>query len=416
MSKAYVIGAGITGLTSALALRRFAPTLRRVIVVDPNCFNNHTQPVGIGIWQNAVECLSRLFAHPEALFASSRWSRPAAYRRATDGLWLSQASLQDPFNAERILLMQRPQLMREMLRECFDAGVELRDDLRLEGWTGMGDGRQRLYFSETSCTDNRDGAEIVEDGDVVVLATGKGIGERGRRMEPEMGVIGGVVKLQMGTSPFESLGSQGRRFAMIPLKDTHTYWFATMRADMFQEITGTGGSEEEMRRSLPDDVLERLEEVFTDFHEPVGCVLGESKIQGISLDCSWNPSRSASLLSRISPSKKVYALGDCSSYMSHNLAQGASLAIEQAYLVGRGLNEQGELSTDVLQLLNQRRTRCRAVTEFTKLLAKFPKAAGLMAVVPPRINGFVFDRASSSRSTGRRYTTRYISEKQKRIW
>lgn len=379
MARAHVIGAGITGLTSALALRKFAPWIESVRVVDAHATQNHLQPIGVGLWQNAVECLSRLCAQPASLLDHARWSRPAAYRRATDGLWLSQASLQDPCNAERILLFRRQTLMQALERECVDAGIEIRKDSIMHDWRYLPDGRLDVDLVRVD-TDVYGKEEAATD--LLVLATGTG--EHAARSAGSMGVFGGVVKLHMDVHPFESIGNRNRRFALIPLSDKDTYWFATMRAAEFQKIRAS------------DDPIEELEKLYADFHEPIRCTLEESRDQGIELVenvvyTSSNRRQGGGF--KLAQSDRVIALGDCSSYMPHNLAQGASLGIEQAYLVASALSEEGKVSPKIVDLLSRRRNRCKLVTDFTRLLARYPRAAALMAAVPDRLNGFVFDQA-----------------------
>ena len=43
------------------------------------------------------------------------------------------------------------------------------------------------------------------------------------------------------------------------------------------------------------------------------------------------------------------------------------------------------------EALRARVDACRTVTGFTKIIAAFPEAAGLMQLVPQPINGFAFD-------------------------
>lgn len=92
--QAYVIGAGPTGLSASLALRKFAPKrFKRVKLVDLSFKMNHEENVGVGIWKNAFAALLNIINCPEELQKKGRWSRPAAYRRYTDGKWTFKLKL-----------------------------------------------------------------------------------------------------------------------------------------------------------------------------------------------------------------------------------------------------------------------------------------------------------------------------------
>lgn len=222
----------------------------------------------------------------------------------------------------------------------------------------------------------------------------------------------------VGAHAFETL-SQGRRFAMVPLANGGAFWFATRQASEGSPGEGTSGT-----------ALRLLREAYDGWHQPIpkvlhfaACAAAEAAMGGPSSSSLGVPRFERLFMApKLSTwhSRRAVLVGDAAHALPINLAQGAAMGIEGAYLLGEALGRleyrsggggeagfdegyvcETELSAafSEYQALHEPRVRqCRTLTAFTELLAKpaSPLAEGVrdaMRFVPQPLNGFIFDSA-----------------------
>mmetsp|Transcript_15773 Transcript_15773/g.52784 ORF Transcript_15773/g.52784 Transcript_15773/m.52784 type:complete len:260 (+) Transcript_15773:178-957(+) len=195
-----------------------------------------------------------------------------------------------------------------------------------------------------------------------------------------------IVDRPLGSLAFETLGrlkatGSPLRIAMVPLKGDRLFWFITVHGDR------------EGPADVPVEVLEQL----SSWHEPVPSILRSSIKQGgcKSGAILWEPVHELTRPLSSWSSGRAVLLGDACHPLSPNLAQGAALSIESAVKLADALAQSKGDHTAAFEThrrsMQERVRACARVTEFTKVLAKFPEASGFMSYVPRAINGFVFD-------------------------
>ena len=109
--------------------------------------------------------------------------------------------------------------------------------------------------------------------------------------------------------------------------------------------------------------------------------------------------------------KNTVCIGDAANHLPNNLAQGASVAIEDGHAIGsivalalavRAAEEEGGTAIPMantvtsiidrfVQLRAPRVRDCRRVSHFTQYISDYPTLSGYMRFVPNPINSMIFD-------------------------
>ncbi|KUG09704.1 FAD-dependent oxidoreductase [Solirubrum puertoriconensis] len=324
-----IIGAGIAGLTTALALHRqghqvdvyeAAPSLREI-------------GAGVVLGANAMQALGHLGLHDAvhaAGFAVKRISlldehgqvlndidtRPFTERLGYDNLAIHRADLQ------RVLLEHLPPGVLHL-------GKPLE---RFE----QHDNQVTAYFA--------DGSSAAADA----LLAADGIRSRVRlqllpHTQPRYagytcwrGVTDGAALQTLAGRSTESWGAAGR-FGMVPLGNGQVYWFACINSKTPQNPVYKGFR------------LADVQQHFANFHAPIPELLAlttdEQVIWGDIID--------------LKPLKhfaygRVLLLGDAAHATTPNMGQGAGQAVEDAAMLAQCLREQTNLHA-AFRLFEQRR-------------------------------------------------------------
>lgn len=322
--RALISGAGIGGLTAALALRK--------IGLDVSVFERADElrgaGAGLGLWSNATRALQSL-----GLTDSLREiGVPVKQGKilSSNGRVLSNISLGET-PATGFLTVHRSELQSALLKELGD-GVVVTDS-ECVGFAQ--DDGVTVYL--------RDGRE--ERGDLLVGADGLGSTVRRQlfgNSEPRYagytawrGISRFEHELVRPGAGFESWG-RGLRFGCNNLGGDRVYWFASKNAP-------------EGETDGPDGSLPALPKMFRGWHEPVLSLIQASQEEDIRRDDIYDRP----------PMKRwgegrVTLLGDAAHPITPNLAQGACQAIEDAVVLSEcvGYGESGEVS---LKLYEKRR-------------------------------------------------------------
>lgn len=358
--RALIAGGGLGGLTAALALSRRgwdvcvyeqAPTL---------------EPVGAGIslWPNALRSLDQLGVG-EAIRAAGRAPGEGGVRRP-DGTWLVRndisSDVQERFG-EPLVLLHRADLADIIVR-ALPFGV-VQAATRVTGVHPGGD-----ETPATLITEHGDG-----DADLIVAADGIRSALRGF-LFPEHTppgpagytawrmVVPAPAELTEQDTGFETWGSDGRRFAVLPLRDGRLYCFATAA----------------QHEPSPEDWLEELHRHFGGWHEPIPAILaglGPEQLMHHTVE-DLQPDLPAFHRGRVA------LIGDAAHAMTPDLGQGGGMAIEDAVvlgsLAGDGRIGEGLVSVPIPAALEefsrQRRPR-------TSMVARRSRRMGRLSSVAP---------------------------------
>ncbi|KAL1528125.1 hypothetical protein AB1Y20_009489 [Prymnesium parvum] len=396
-----IVGGGVAGLTVARALHQAG---RAFLLLDGA---RTRADRGLGLWGRSHAALAALGL--QQLLDDrerSHFIPPAAYR-SRRGDWLSRCSHASR-NAQRVCTLREPELLAALREGLPEAQV--RRGTGAIGAERTSEGELRLHLS--------DGGQV--EPTVLVGADGADSLVR-RALFPSAGVeardtgfvaYGGTLDLRALPASlsfheplaFETL-SGGARFALVPLPSGGCFWFAT---------TPRGAVEENISDATTADgrhpTLAALHHIFREWHEPIGKVL----LAAIRKEAEQASASSSSI--RVDPLAEVKVrrwwdgrtvlVGDAAHALPINLAQGAALSIEGAFLLGQQLARLDVSSANEAELHDafsayqgqheRRVAQCRSVTAFTQMLAS-PKselteaARNMMRFVPQPLNGLVFD-------------------------
>lgn len=313
--RALVIGGGIGGLATALALQQAGMEVQVFEAVET------IKEVGAGVtvWSNAVRALEQL----GLLEALQAIGRPATYRRiyTWQGELLSNIQVDQLANGlgAAILMVHRAQLQSILLQAFGEANVQL--NARCTGFT---------QDSQGVCAHFSNGHEV--EGDLLVAADGIHSTLRSQLFGSKPLRYAGYATWR-GIAPVEDshipvgISSEtwgnGRRIGLIPLSDGRMYWFAgqTLPAGACQDETG-------------EQKKQRLREMFRGWHAPIEAVIEATEAATIIRADIYEMEP----LQRWSQGR-VTLLGDAAHAMTPNMGQGACQAIEDAVILGSCLQK-----------------------------------------------------------------------------
>lgn len=307
-----IAGAGIGGLSAAVALRRAgfavelyerAPALQEVgagITVQPNAIHA-LRAIGVGEAVEAAGC------H----LTAARLLRP-------DGRLLS-AMTEEVYNAAAApaVALHRGTLQRVLLEALPGEGPRCGRtatgyELRPDGVT--------LRFAEGPPA----------DGVLLVGADGLRSALRGQLLADGEPRFAGYTSWRGVADGREGVGAvatevwgRGRRFGMVPIDAERTYWFATHNA------SAGGRHNSELAR-------ETLLRLFHGWPEPIRALLLATPCDAILRTDIYDRAPAARW-----GEGRVTLLGDAAHPMTPNLGQGACQAIEDAVVLARALGAAG---------------------------------------------------------------------------
>jgi len=319
--RAMIVGAGVGGMTAAIALRRAGLEIAVFERAD------ELREVGAGILlaANAVGAFGELGFSEEVRRLGTPAS--AAEIRSWRGGTLSvipAAELEKRLGTPSAAV-HRADLQGLLLRELGEENVLLGG--RCANFE-QDDGGVTAVFS--------DGSE--ERGDVLIGADGLYSTVRARLFGPEKPRYAGYTTWRAVVEPdrellpwgtgFESWG-RGARFGCAHIGGGRVYWFATKNALEGGQDGPIGTS------SGPKATLMGL---FSGWHHPVEELISETEERAIRRDDLYDREPLAGAWG----TGRVTLLGDAAHPMTPNLGQGACQAIEDAVALARCLREDGE--------------------------------------------------------------------------
>eukprot|EP01065_Artemidia_motanka_P036569 TRINITY_DN44522_c0_g1_i1.p1 TRINITY_DN44522_c0_g1~~TRINITY_DN44522_c0_g1_i1.p1 ORF type:complete len:424 (+),score=134.41 TRINITY_DN44522_c0_g1_i1:61-1272(+) len=380
---ALVIGGGVAGMSAARALTRVGIHPLVIERNRPKCF----KPRGLGIWDAARRCLDLLGVGGE--FARcSRLIPPAGYRSQT-GNWLSTAP-DTELNKERVSTVKEADL-----QQLLSHGISVSERTVIGVSPGSAEERARVRLEG--------GGEL--ETDLLVVADGARSEIRRRvfgvgHIDTQVYCISGLAVFGAEMEPpFETLGvgpSGTSRFAVVPLPGKEVLWSAT-----FERAPGPSDG------SLARPMLGQ----YRDWHFPIPQIAfaASSAVEDIVEEPV------VILADRLESTAigRTVLVGDAAHPLPPSLAQGASVAIEDAVELAAALKSHCGAAADdgekVVQALEAfaangcRRRRvaaCRRVTKFTDLLASHPTAAEVLRFVPKSVNSSAFNAFLNYSLTG----------------
>ncbi len=319
--KISIIGAGIGGLTTAIALRKYRPDL------DLEIFEGSPElkaaGAGLALAANAVAAFDQIGVKDEVLAVSNvlegfRVLDPKGRLITQTNNIAINHNLQTISNFS----VHRADLQRVLLAQIPDVQVHLNKRV----WDFRSDGNcEHIRFADGSETST----------DYVIAADGIHSVFREKLLpQSKIRYAGytcwrGVTSGHKDLPGFENLPSLnpktasetwglGKRFGIVPLTSGRVYWFACLNAPKQKDerFAAVGKTE--------------LLEIFRDFHAPVPEIIGATEPGKIL----WNDIIDFSPVEKFAFGR-VLLLGDAAHATTPNMGQGACQAIEDAAVLGK---------------------------------------------------------------------------------
>jgi 2-polyprenyl-6-methoxyphenol hydroxylase-like FAD-dependent oxidoreductase len=371
-SRAVIVGAGIGGLTAAIALRRAG--------VEAHVFERAGEfrevGAGISLWPNALLALRGL-GIGDAVEASGRRATEASLRTWTgEPLGASVADqLEGSFGAPLIVVHRAS--LQAALRAALPPDAVL---LRREAVTVEQDDRgAAVRFADGS----------IERGDVVVGADGlrsriraATVGDGAPRyagFTAWRGVVSPDASLAAELLPGESWG-RGSLFGLARLAGSQVYWWASTRTP---ETPGGDPVQEK------DALLRRVRAWHPSVPALIDATVPEAIIRTPLYDrkpsARWTIGR-------------VTLLGDAAHPMLPNLGQGACQAIEDAVALADAFRSETDASNALAAYAARRAKRKNTIVRRSRQMARIAHLRNPLAIAAR--NAFL--RASTATTTLRR--------------
>ena len=402
--KILIQGAGLAGLTAARTLAAQASRGALQVDVIEAISRYRSCDVGLGLWPAAQRALDRLGEPGRKLRQRGCEVPPAAYR-AHDGSWLSQSS-------------GRPVCVRTICENDLRS-IMYEEDRGYDGFKWSSAAVNFVY--------GNDSPEDIASYDLVIDATGGASdGFEGNTTLTISGIVTNSNNNNNGSTsdsirridsagldlsklfeglpprPFETLVAPSVRVAVVPLSSdgNQFFWF----------ISGV----EHVLDSYKVDPAAPLTTCLDACTASVeaSTFVPMSDIIAVSSSMTKRVVRAgANTTHRDLCETNIVRIGDAANHLPNNLAQGASVAIEDGHVIGSivaiaasvsaadetkksavAAAERAAACVDAFVRLRAKRVRdCRRVSRFTQYISDYPTIAGFMRFVPEPINSRVFD-------------------------
>jgi 2-polyprenyl-6-methoxyphenol hydroxylase-like FAD-dependent oxidoreductase len=334
-----VIGAGIAGLATAVALQRRG---HDVTVLEGR--SDTTTGAGISIWPNALAALDHIGLGDAVREAGGRVT--AGAMRWRDGKWLRRPSRERIVKAlgEPLVVVRRSAL-NDVLANALSSGT-LNTGAMVDGIELTPDG-VRITLSDS--TTRHAAAVIGADGthSVVARYLNGQLENRYAGYTAWRGIADSALDPDLAG---ETLGP-GLECGHVPLGADHTYWFATERAPE--------------GRQAPEGELAYLQSKFASWAEPLPALLAGTD-PGIVLHNDLYDRDEAPVWAK----GPIVLVGDAAHPMRPHLGQGGCQGLEDAAILAHFVDQTDDLAAAFARFERFRRPRVRALVRESANIGK----------------------------------------------
>jgi 2-polyprenyl-6-methoxyphenol hydroxylase-like FAD-dependent oxidoreductase len=334
-----VIGAGIAGLATAVALQRRG---HDVTVLEGR--SDATTGAGISIWPNALAALDHIGLGDAVREAGGRVTAGAI--RWRDGKWLRRPSRERIVKAlgEPLVVVRRSAL-NDVLANALSGGT-LNTGAMVDGIELTPDG-VRITLSDS--TTRHAAAVIGADGthSVVARYLNGPLENRYAGCTAWRGIADSALDPDLAG---ETLGP-GLECGHVPLGADHTYWFATERAPE--------------GRQAPEGELAYLQSKFASWAEPLPALLAATD-PGVVLHNDLYDRDEAPVWAK----GPIVLVGDAAHPMRPHLGQGGCQGLEDAAILAHFVDQTDDLAAAFARFERFRRPRVRALARESANIGK----------------------------------------------
>jgi 2-polyprenyl-6-methoxyphenol hydroxylase-like FAD-dependent oxidoreductase len=334
-----VIGAGIAGLATAVALQRRG---HDITVIEER--TDTSSGAGISIWPNALAALDEIGLGDQVREAGGRVAAGAL--RWRDGNWLRHPSPQRLVNAlgEPLVVVRRSALT-EILAGALADGT-LHHGLAVRELVTTADG-VRVTLSDST---TREAAAVIgADGirSVVAQYLNGALEHRYAGYTAWRGVAAFSLDPDLAG---ETMGA-GAEVGHVPLGSDHTYWFATERAPE--------------GRAAPEGELAYLKAKLASWADPIPALLAATDPADVQHNDLYDRDQ-ARQWSR----GPVLVVGDAAHPMRPHLGQGGCQGLEDAAILARFTDGADDLAAAFTRFAAFRRPRVRSLVRESALIGR----------------------------------------------
>jgi 2-polyprenyl-6-methoxyphenol hydroxylase-like FAD-dependent oxidoreductase len=334
-----VIGAGITGLATAVALQRRG---HEVDVIEER--TDTSSGAGISIWPNALAALDEIGLGDAVRAAGGRVTAGAL--RWRDGTWLRRPAQERLVKAlgEPLVVIRRSKLTK-VLADALASGT-VHTGLSATELVSTADG-VRITLSDST---TREAAAVIgADGTRSVVARHL----NGALADHYVGYTAwrGVADFAIDPDVAGEVLGPGIEFGHVPLGADRTYWFATERVAEGQVS--------------PHGELDYLKGRFASWAAPIPAVLAATDPSDVLRNDLYDRDQ-ARQWSR----GPIVVVGDAAHPMRPHLGQGGCQGLEDAAVLARFLDGDDDLSAAFARFAAFRRPRLRALVRESKIVGQ----------------------------------------------
>ena len=334
-----VIGAGISGLATAVALQRRG---HDVTVIEER--TDISSGAGISIWPNALAALDEIGLGDAVRDAGGRVTAGAL--RWRDGRWLRHPAYERLVKAlgEPLVVIRRTALTNVLAGALAPGTVH--HGLSARQLVTTADGA-RVTLSDSS---TREAVAVIgADGTRSMVARHL----NGALYDRYVGYTAwrGVADCTIDPEVAGEVVGPGIEFGLVPLGADRTYWFATERAPE--------------GRVAPEGELAYLKRTFSAWAEPIGAVLAATDPDEVLHNDLYDRDQ-ARQWSR----GPVLVVGDAAHPMRPHLGQGGCQGLEDAAILSRFVDGAGDLATAFTRFSAFRRPRVRVLVRESALIGR----------------------------------------------
>ena len=334
-----VIGAGIAGLATAVALQRRG---HDVTILESR--SDTTSGAGISIWPNALAALDHIGLGDAVREAGGRVTAGAL--RWRNGTWLRHPSKERIVKAlgEPLVVIRRSALNDVLAGALASGTLQTGVTVKEIGLTPDG---VRITLSDS--TTRQAAAVIGADGTHSVVARYLNGPLRNRYVgyTAWRGIADSALDPELAG---ETLGA-GIECGHVPLGPDHTYWFATERAPE--------------GRVAPEGELAYLQTKFASWAEPFPALLAATD-PDVVLHNDLYDRDEAQVWSR----GPIVLVGDAAHAMRPHLGQGGCQGLEDAAILAGFVDQSDDLATAFARFATFRRPRVRALVRESATIGK----------------------------------------------
>lgn len=343
MKKIIIIGGGIGGLCTAIALQQYGFDVK----VYEKVKKLGEVGAGLTLWSNAIKVLRKLGVADAVINAGSKLNRSQIRANTGEKLFDARADEMEAKFGEPAVAIHRADLHEILINALHPKTLHL--DMTCTRFE-QDDEKVTVHFENGES----DSADLLIGADGIHSVVRK-------QMFPEIqlrysgytawrGVVETENEAALGLTS-ESWGV-GARFGIVRVDKKRIYWFATHNQILGEKATG------EQKKS-------KLLRIFDKWHHPIDHLLDSTPADIILQNdiCDIQPFA-------VWAQDRVTLLGDAAHPTTPNMGQGACMAIESAYVLARSLKEDEDHRSALRRYESERHERTAWITNTSWMIGK----------------------------------------------